>query len=600
MVVQVYTAKIPVCPAIGPVLLVIRMPRRARAAAEPGVFERRRTSDVHGGRAAAIVSLVTVAAWFGSRAGMGVPIELPPADAVAAGKVAAERGWFAAARRHWRDAEAAAGGRDSRPAELLARLVRIEAAGDAAAVPGNASTDAAHVPPAVTVRPWREQWRAVVSPSARPVIATSAGLVVWKGGQALHAVALGSGGAAWPRGRGPRGEQWGDPRSTVIFPTGLAAGGGAVAAADGSGRPAVAGVRCHAIVGLGDGSERLVCLDISTAAEGRLVWAADARSLGAAIDRLRRSSGRSLPAGVAAEGTIAYRGEPAADHESCAVVIATPAAVEERFLAVFRVADGRLAWVRPLPAAGTARGVGPRPFFIEDRIVVVTETGTLVAHDRQGTPVWSVAAEAAIDPGADEPLVCVAGDRIVVMRSAAMAAPSAEPSTVIGVDAETGEVVWRRTPTGERVDQLIAADGEGVVMVTRSQDGGSRLRRLAASDGRETATAPLGGADGPALLPAGRVCRDGNTLVMPVRHGGGDGGGATVLIELLDGRSLARRREPVAITTPAAEDSSGAGPETATAARGDVSLAVGGGRIVWASGGVMGCLGPEPAAKVAP
>ena len=181
-----------------------------------------------------------------------------------------------------------------------------------------------------------------------------------------------------------------------------------------------------------------------------------------------------------------------------------------------------------------------------------------------------------------------------------MPRPAADSSTVVGIDIEAGNVVWQWTPTGERVDQLVAADGEGVVLVTQPHDGGPRLRRLDMSDGRETATAPLGGADGRAVRPVGGVCRDGNTLLVPVRHVAAAGVGAAVRIELIDGRSLARRRGPLEIVAPATLDSSGVLPEPAAEGAGDVSLAVGGGRIVWAAGGMMGCLGPETSVEVTP
>jgi hypothetical protein len=77
----------------------------------------------------------------------------------------------------------------------------------------------------------------------------------------------------WPAGA--------NDRDTTLFPRGLSAAGRAATTAATAAAPApcVVGGRGYAVLALADGSERLVCVDLSPASEGRLVWAVDAAAV---------------------------------------------------------------------------------------------------------------------------------------------------------------------------------------------------------------------------------------------------------------------------------------------------------------------------------
>jgi hypothetical protein len=537
----------------------------------------------------------------------------PASGAVGAGAVAAERGWFAAARRQWQEAERAAGRSDPATAARLERLERVEAALRGMAAGRDGSTGDLAPSAARWSAPWHEHWRAAAA--ARTVdggITIGGGLAVWNTGRAVHAVTIAAGRPAWPRhGDARDAGPWNDaPRDTAIFPRGLAAAGppqapgmtkpGAVGRGPtgSGGPPTVAGSRCHAVVVLGDGSQRLACLDISPAAEGRIVWTAAAQSLGAAIARLRRAEGGASPSGAAAGAAVFFAGEPAADHELCAVVVGVDGAAAGRFLAVFRAADGRLAWIRRAASGGTSSAepvaAAERPWLVEDRIVVATPGG-VTAFDRQGAVVWTrAAADSDMEAGASS-LSAFLRDRIIVAGRGSAGGP--DTATAVCLEAAGGAAVWRWSQPGEHVRQLLADPGGGLILVAGTAEAGWRLRRLDVADGRDVTPAAHGDAGGPAAAPAGAVCLGDGTLFVPVMlapDGRAAGGRGPLAIEVLDPRSLERRRDPVIVVPAAAETTERA--EADRAAAEGVALAVGGGRIVWASGGTIGCLSPEPAA----
>jgi hypothetical protein len=284
--------------------------------------------------------------------------------------------------------------------------------------------------------------------------------------------------------------------------------------------------RAHAVLARGAG-ESLVCLDLSPAAEGRLVWLIDVA--------------RIVPAGVGLpEGPLVCDGPPIADHELCCVVLRAAGDRDELVLAAFAAADGRLEWVRrcgtAIAADGRDHGRGRRrPVFVEDRIVLATHANAVVSFDRDGRPAWrteirgpaaphGVAATGRLPQPTDGPDALGTGGFVLVAPRTA--------AGVIALDARRGAVVWQWTAAGSVVG-LSGPIEDGVVVATRTADETTVLVRLDRATGRERLQ--------PVPLPgygAGPIALVDRTLFRP-RTGDGALHGTGIVLEVIDAASLA-------------------------------------------------------------
>lgn len=556
------------------------------------------------GRGSSLLLLVAAATTFPA-AGAATPEEgqRSVADLEAAGDAACERGWFTAAREAWGAAASRAASSqlpeaEARLRQRLAMLDRIEAETDAPASPSAAAD---------WPRSWTRRWSAALERGSRSargvprvVPLVSRDLVLWNPGSSVHAVSVDDGLPPWGgRLRGAAGGRDADrgDADTAIFPRGLASVGDRAASAPttvsiaaGRGFAVVVAASSAAVSGP---AQALACLDLSAAAEGRLLWLANPPAAAGAI---------AGPA--AASDPVVFDGPPVADFECCAVVVREPSGSPA--LAAFDARDGRRLWTRPLgravPADGIDLGRGCRtPCLAEDLIVVATHAGTVAAFARDGRPAWTT-AYAALDRAA--------------VRAAAGPPPPAAPAVfsrgrifvaprdrggVIAFDARTGAILWDASggavavvgTTGRHVVVQAAAGGA-------SDDGAAAaavvpaLAALAADTGRESAR--KGAGPGERSAGAGRLV--GGTLLWPVSTTAVEQPGPRRLaVHVLAGDTLQPLTPPTILPIgdafPADHDESGDAEP--------VDLAVGSGTLLVASGRRLHCLvGDAPAAGPRP
>jgi outer membrane protein assembly factor BamB len=532
-------------------------------------------------RGAILLVLVTVAT---ASPADRVAAEEPPRSVEAleaAGDDACERGWLTAAREAWMAAASRAAASHLAEAEerlrlRLAMLDRIEAEADTPASP-SALTDGP--------RGWILRWsapfdRGSASAGVAPVV--SGGLVLWNPGSAVHAVAVADGRPPWcGRSRGTergtealgtadRGDADRRSADTVIFPRGLAAVGDRVASTPPG--VSIAAGRGFAVVVAASSAAALcpvpalACLDLSAAAEGRLLWLAEPPAAAGTF---------------AVSDPVAFDGPPVADFECCAVAVR--GASRSPAVAAFDARDGRLLWTRPLGSAAAADGVdrgrGCRmPCLAEDMIVVATHAGTVAAFGRDGRPAWT-AAYATADRSA-------APANAGPTRSAAPAAYSRgrifvaarDRGGVIALDVRTGALLW--DVAGGVVD-IVGMTARHVVV--QGPAASPTLMLLAADTGRETARR----AAGPGERSAGASRLVGRTLLWPVSTAAPERRGPRPLaVHTLDGDTLQPLAPPTILPiggkSPADKDESGDAEP--------VDLAVGSGAVFVASGRRLHCL----------
>lgn len=458
----------------------------------------------------------------------------PPSTAgrlLAAGEEAAERGWLVTARDHWMAAaDAAARAGDSAARALaVARMNTLDAV--AREPPPDRLRTGHRGDAAWSTADWRPSWRVAVagrSTAAGPPT-VGGGLVVWSTAHAVHAVSLADGGPAWPAGA---------PADTLVFPRGgppFAEIGRGPDASAGEPLPVVLSTarRGFAVLDLGRDGTRLVCLDLTDRAQGRLAWSTSAADV------------PNLPSHSPSRGTsrspATFVGPPAVDDEICAVVLRTDDGRGGLTLAVFDARDGSLRWSHDLgPSAAEDDTRGPRrcrrPCLAEDRIVVDTLAGTLRGFDRDGAAIWTLKTPplaADGEPSAGGPPAVFAAGRLMIR--------AADGSAITAIEPRHGSPIWTWQADDARVEAVLGACDSGLVIATGRGDdgpGASTLLRLACDDGRRTAawtvdgTAVGGGtlADGTVYWPVGRRSPSGHD---------------TLHVELLDAGTLERRRPPI-------------------------------------------------------
>jgi outer membrane protein assembly factor BamB len=470
-----------------------------------------------------------------------------PAAAIAA---AAERGWFGLARELWQ-LRLQAGADEAGHAAFRARLDALEREVDLAA--RRRGREQAQRWAAGTCRTLWQHDISGASMAGPPLIAGD--LVLWSTGAAIHAVGRADGLPAWPPGAAGR--------DTRLFPRGSgAAPNGGLGATASPGALCAAGGRAYAVLDSG-AHETLVCLDLTPAAEGRLVWLVDIARVGAA--------GIGLPV-----GPLVCDGPPLVDAELCCVVLRPAGGRDELVLAAFAAADGRLEWTRrcgtAIAADGDDHGRGRRrPLFVEDRIVLATHAGAVVAFDRDGRPAWRTetptSAARAVETAAvaRRPPLPVTLPDAVGAGGGVIVAPR-DAGGVVAIEARGGAVTWHRHHADDAVIGLLGPVEDGVVVVTRAAGGATGLGRLDRSSGREIVR--------PVVLSGrsvGAVALVDHTLFHP-RARMQEPGDSGIVLDVFDPVTLASR--PLAIdVTPRATAADGGAP-VCVVAGGSGTLAV--------------------------
>ncbi len=206
----------------------------------------------------------------------------------------------------------------------------------------------------------------------------------------------------------------------------------------------------------------LICLDISDAAEGRLVWAVP-------LAEVPEEPPAALVCmqGLRGDGILA---------------VCLPGSMPE--LIAMRVADGSLLWRQRLGLNRGGPSVSQQQVVAvgEDLVVVAAADGSTWAVNQAGDLVW-VREASSVTEGPASPSLLV-GCGCVVVRSA-------DGRQLTAVDLRTGRSRWQVTNDG--VFSLVGMAGRVLValqddcLVSFSVDDGSRLAR------RRQADAPLHG-----------------------------------------------------------------------------------------------------------
>jgi outer membrane protein assembly factor BamB len=470
------------------------------------------------------------AAVFTCRATNAGDAAAPPPAArrlLAAGEVAAERGWLATARDHWQAAAKAAerDGDSATRVQAVTHMTRLDTV--AREAEADQLRDANRDDAVSSATDWRPAWRMAAagwSAAAGPPT-VGGGLVAWSDGRAVHAVAFADGTAAWPVGA---------PDDTLVFPrdvTSFAGIGRGPDAFSGAPSPVVLATsgRGFVVLDRGRDGDRLVCLDLSDRAQGRLAWSTRAADLPRAAS----------PAAPRSRATFA--GPPAVDDDLCAIVLQTDDGRGSLTLAVYDARDGSLRWSHDLGPSGAEEGIdGPRhcrrPCLAEDRIVVDTLAGTVRAFDRDGAAIWkAVTPPMANGSGASR---CVPSS---IFAAGRLMCCAADGSAISAIEPRHGGPIWRWQADDARVVAMLGTADAGLLIATRREAdgaGATTLRRLSLDDGRQTAAWTV---DGTAV---GRGTLADGTVFWPVGSST-PSGDDTLLVEMLDAGTLERRRPPL-------------------------------------------------------
>jgi len=382
-------------------------------------------------------------------------------------------------------------------------------------------------------------------------------LVIWNSQAAVHAVGLADGRPPWravshatesllfPRGSAALGDRQPATRANLSMP---AAGEPAICVASG---------RCFATLGQASKKTRpvagqatgslptlLACLDLSTAAEGRLVWLAEppdflASSGDAPNDRSQ----------------IIFDSPPLADAELCVVTVRSLNPRNQVALVAFDARDGRPRWVRlldKLAPATQALAATQRICFAEDRLIVATQGGAIQAFSRDGQPVWLTLGQEFQAAPARSSVPIFSRGRILI---------TTQGGGILALDARSGRQIWKtsfaqplESPLGSAGTQTARIVGltasHAILQVTPSGATSKRasLRLVALDSGQQLARFP---AQSDALESAGQALLVGNRVFWPTRPVLSTAGQSQLLMLsvfadtlVLDGQSLSVPFDP--------------------------------------------------------
>jgi len=395
---------------------------------------------------------------------------------------------------------------------------------------------------------WRPRWQVACradgsegSDHGQAVMPVACGpLVLWNAGRSIHAVRIEDGRHPWltapktslvfPRGsRFPRADQ-----SNALPPLAVAVvRHRAVAILDGLTEP-------DGLTGPDAAGERslLVCLDMSAAAEGRLIWQAVPPTVLDERGKLRETL---------------FDGPPAADGELVCCVVRSRMPADWLAVVAFDIRDGRPLWSRPLGFAIDGDGIDHArrsrvACLAEDRVVVATHAGMAAAFDRDGGPAWRTELPtagkrhpASHAPGPPTGLVAHAGDRIVVV-------PADRPG-VLALDVQSGRVVWNHT--ADPKPRLVAVSPHTVIISTKpADDSGTTLDlvAIATADGNLLSRRSIGHS---ALADPGSGLIKGPRLFLPTLTAAGTWSLHSLDAALLQDRSAAEDLSSLFSSRPA-------------------------------------------------
>lgn len=387
---------------------------------------------------------------------------------LASGDVALEGGWQAAASEAWQQAE--------RVAELIEHAPLLSAARDRLQLPmvalpdandcrhaATSSTRAAPEPAPIDSLLWETPLPTHGRPHPEDSLQLTASLdgtpplVCWHRATGVHARRLADGDVPWADAtRGPMIDR--------IFPL---AGDASTTL---SGNLSISHGRLLSIAEVLKRSE-LFCLEITDAAEGRLLWTAP-------LPRVSEASAATLACGRSLRG-------------AGLVFVCTHGSITE--LAAFRLADGKQLWQLPLGLKRTESTGQPTqpPVVSEDLVIVAAGDGSLWAVTHTGEVAW-MRTETAASQVSTGPSVLAAGGCV--------AARSPDGRQITAIDSRTGQPRWQfSAPAAVRLIGLTSNE------LIASYD--NRLVSLSLTDGSLLASrqpAALSPRSSP-LLAAGRL-----------------------------------------------------------------------------------------------
>ncbi len=389
------------------------------------------------------------------------------------GDLMLERGWTCAAAEAWGHARTLA--EQMRDDDALTNVRHREGLRTAQS-PAADATSGERRPS----RSWQRRWQADLAadahtpssgghPLAPITVATShdasGGLICWHADDSVHARSLTDGRAPWQAHQdGPAGNRLFPPRGAA--PSGVPAWPPQVF----HGRlftvlSEAPATRAIAAEGRRSAS-RLICLDVTAAAEGRLLW-----------ERPLASTRGETLVGPPAFGQ-------GSRSEDLAVVCVRGETID---LIAIRLHDGEVLWRRPLGLQINQARAGdalPQPTFAEDLVIVADDDGSVWAINLAGEIMWVRPMHASPHP--------------VITSSGTVAVCDASAHDLIGLDLRTGSRRWQF-----RSSSPIGWVGcEQDLVVAQSSDG---FVTLHAVDGSVVASRSIAEASsfGKALLVAG-------------------------------------------------------------------------------------------------
>jgi outer membrane protein assembly factor BamB len=314
----------------------------------------------------------------------------------------------------------------------------------------------------------------------------------------------------WSRHRGPRGDAGGAvPQAPLPAAAGAViawSGAGAVHAvmADSGGpawepMPASGTVLFPRLASPVHGQRATAVTPATVATWGHLLFAvvrADEPLL-ACLDCSNTAEGRLAWIAPLPDGCAAFDGPPAADADLCAIVCRAADDRPSLTLLACDVRDGRVAWRRPL-GTGIARdgrdhGRGARrPLLREDLVAVADHAGSVTAFTRDGRHAWTQTYEPASGGPTGQP---DGHDRaaLAMARDTLLAAPL-DRGGLLAIDLSAGDagavrVRWE-TPAGVSTS-IIGSTSDHVVIAA---GGPPRLESRTVANGSLSATAAGGSA----------------------------------------------------------------------------------------------------------
>ena len=410
-------------------------------------------------------------------------------------------------------------------------------------------------------------------------------LVLWNRQTAVHAVGLADGRFPWsavphatesllfPRGSAAIGDRQPVTRANLSMP---AAGEPAICVASG---------RCFATLGQASKKPRpvtgqaigslptlLACLDLSIAAEGRLLWLAEPPDFLALSGATPDDQSHTI-----------FDSPPLADAELCVVTVRSLDPGNQVALVAFDARDGRPRWVRLLDKSAPATlalAATQRICFAEDRLIVATQGGAIEAFSRDGQPVWSTLGQAVKAVPARSSVPIFSRGRILI---------TTQGGGILALDARSGRQIWN-TPFAQPLESPVDSAGtlaarivgltasHVILQVTPSGAPSKRasLRLVALDSGQQSARFPP---QSDTLESAGMALLVGSRVFWPIESALSTRGQSQLLLMSFFADTLVPDGQPLSVPFDPEE--------------GPIQLAAGRGTLVAANRNALVCFESE-------